>query len=83
MWRVIWMRLHAISNADSRSMLTGAPMRKLPGSVELAHTRNLQPDMAAAHAAGLEARAAVAQDAKSYVKLNAYRGRSSCRGVVT
>lgn len=60
-------------NADSRSMLTGAPMRKLPGSVELAHTRNLAPDMATAHAAGLVAQAAVPLSARAYVKLNAYR----------
>jgi hypothetical protein len=46
-------------NADSRSMLTGQPMRKLPGSVELAHSRNLLPDMQAAHAAGVAAQAAV------------------------
>lgn len=60
-------------NADSRSMLTDYVMGKLPGSVQLAHTRNLQPDMAAAHAAGMAARAVVPRAAASCVKLNAYR----------
>jgi hypothetical protein len=35
--------------------------------------RNLQPDMVAAHAAGVAARAAVPWSAASCVKLNAYR----------
>lgn len=54
-------------------MLTDYVMGKLPGSVQLAHTRNLQPDMAAAHAAGMAARAVVPRAAASCVKLNAYR----------
>ena len=59
-------------NADSRNMLTGYRMRQLPGSVQLAHTRNLHPDMEAAHAAGQQARQQVPSYAPSYMRLNAY-----------
>lgn len=57
-------------NADSRALLTGQPVRQLPGSVHLAHSRNLHPDTAAAVAAG---RAAARAQRARYAQ--------HCRGV--
>lgn len=45
--------------ADSFALLHGQAIRELPGSVALAHTRNLHPDIAAAKQAGIRAAAAV------------------------
>jgi hypothetical protein len=40
------------ATSDSAAILRGAPVRRLPGSVLLAHRRNMQPDVGAARAAG-------------------------------
>ena len=47
------------ANNDSTSILRRLPVRTLPGSVALAHSRNPNPDVAAARAAGTAAANAV------------------------
>jgi hypothetical protein len=68
--------------ADTRSILTGAPVRALPATVTLGRSRNLNPDIAAAQRCGKEAAAAVARNMSrgqrsspvaSHVRLNAYK----------
>lgn len=44
--------------ADSRAIMRHNPVRQLPGSVQMAHRRNLSPDIASAEAAGKAASAA-------------------------
>lgn len=45
-------------NGDTTALIRGEPVRKMPGSVELAHSRNLAPDTAAATRVGQAARSA-------------------------
>lgn len=45
-------------NGDTTALLRGEPVREMPGSVELAHSRNLVPDTAAAVRVGQAARRA-------------------------
>ena len=49
--------------ADSRAILSGSSMRDLPGSVQLAHRRNYNPDAFLAHQRATAAAAAVGQTA--------------------
>lgn len=45
-------------NGDTTALMRGEPVRAMPGSVELAHSRNLAPDMAAGIKVGQAARRA-------------------------
>lgn len=67
-------------NADSRAIMTGCDVRAMPGSVKLAHSRNPQPNMQAAHEAGVRARdvvgkgfGAAKQRVAAHIRTNAYR----------